>query len=307
MGPPSRSSVPLWARRDAAMTTGGRAPVKITSRFAPSPTGRLHLGHAWSALNAHDFARARGGLFLLRIEDLDPGRARAEHVAGIEEDLAWLGLDWDGSVLRQSTRAQAYADALDRLREQGVTYPCFCTRADIAAATDAPHGPAGPVYPGTCRPARDWMRAKTQPHAVRLDVTLALARAGPLSFQDMGLEVAADPARAGDAVLGRKDAPAAYHLAVVVDDAAQGVTDIVRGIDLKEATHVQRLLQALLDLPTPDYHHHALIVDAEGRRLAKRHGAPTLADMRAAGVDGRTLADALRGGRLPPGFRLAES
>ena len=158
------------------MTTGRGHLVKTVSRFAPSPTGRLHLGHAWSAIQAHDLARARGGAFLLRIEDLDPTRARAEHVAAIAEDLAWLGLAWDGPVLRQSTRTRAYADALDRLREAGVTYPCFCTRADIAAATDAPQGPSGPLYPGTCRPARDWARAQGEPHAIRLDVSAALAR-----------------------------------------------------------------------------------------------------------------------------------
>lgn len=290
------------------MTTGSVTCVKTVSRFAPSPTGRLHLGHAWSALNAHDFARARGGAFLLRIEDLDPTRARAEHVAGIEEDLAWLGLEWDGPVLRQSSRTGAYAEALERLRDLGVTYPCFCTRADIAAAVDAPQGTAGPVYPGTCRAARDWGRTAREPHAVRLDVEAGLARVdGPLEFLDTGAWTQADPARDGDVVLGRRDAPAAYHLAVVVDDAAQGVTDVVRGVDLRDATHVQRLLQALLGLPTPDYHHHALVVDADGRRLAKRHGAPALAAMRAGGKDGRALADDLRGGRFPSGFRLAAS
>ena len=289
------------------MTTGQGGPVKIISRFAPSPTGRLHLGHAWSALHAHDFARARRGGFLLRIEDLDPTRARPEHVAAIEEDVRWLGLAWDGPVLHQSTRTEAYAQALARLRGMGVTYPCFCTRADIAAASDAPQGLAGPLYAGTCRPARDWARASTQPHAIRLDVAAVVARVGPLAFRDTGVEGAADPARTGDVVLGRRDAPAAYHLAVVVDDAMQGVTDVVRGVDLRDATHVQRVLQALLDLPTPDYHHHALVVDADGLRLAKRRGSPTLAGMRADGVDGRALADALREGRLPTGFRFADA
>lgn len=279
--------------------------VNVVSRFAPSPTGRLHLGHAWSALAAHDFARVRGGRFLLRIEDLDPTRSRPEHVDGILDDLSWLGLTWDGPVVCQSERTAAYADALARLAALGVTYPCFCTRADIAAAASAPHGPAGTLYPGTCRPAADWARAETAPHAIRLDVAAAMARVGALPTWIDGVLGNADPALTGDVVLARKDAPAAYHLAVVVDDAAAGVTDVVRGRDLAEAVHVQRLLQALLGLPAPKYHHHALVVDADGRRLAKRHGAPTLADMRTAGVDGRAFADDLRAGRLPSGFRLA--
>ena len=295
------------------MTTGAGGPVKTISRFAPSPTGRLHLGHAWSALQAHDRVRARGGAFLLRIEDLDATRARPEHVAGIEEDLRWLGLAWDGAVLRQSTRTAAYADALATLRGLGVTYPCFCTRADIAAASDAPHGTAGPLYPGTCRAGCDWARTAKEPHAIRLDVSAATDLTNPprpgkdLAFRDGGAVVTADPARTGDIVLGRRDAPAAYHLAVVVDDAWQGVTHVVRGVDLREATHVQRLLQALLGLPTPAYHHHALVVDADGHRLAKRHNAPTLAAMREAGVDGPGLLDDLRAGRLPPGFRFADA
>lgn len=291
------------------MTPAQRVGVKgqVVSRFAPSPTGRLHLGHAASALSAHDFARARGGAFLLRIEDLDPTRSRREHVEGIFEDLRWLGLSWDGEVLFQSNRAQAYAGALARLGELGLTYPCFCTRADIAAASQAPHGPAGAVYPGTCRRSRDCERAAAEPHAIRLDLAAALARVGPLSMKVDGAERTADPTLTGDVVLARKDAPAAYHLAVVVDDAAQGVTDVVRGTDLADAVHVQRLLQALLDLPTPNYRHHPLLLGPDGQRLAKRHNAPTLADMRAAGVDGRALADGLRAGRLPTGFRLAAS
>lgn len=301
------------------MTPAERVPVKskVVSRFAPSPTGRLHLGHAWSALGAHDFARVRGGAFLLRVEDLDPTRSRPEHVDGIFEDLRWLGLHWDDEVIFQSRRGEAYAAALDELRQLGVTYPCFCTRADIAAAGQAPHGPAGPVYPGTCRKSADWERASTAPHAVRLDVAGALTflaeqpggagQVGALLVDIDGSLREAGPQLTGDVVLARKDAPAAYHLAVVVDDAWQEVTDVVRGIDLNEAVHVQRLLQALLGLPTPDYHHHALVLGSDGQRLAKRHGAPTLARMRAAGVDGRALADGLRAGRLPPGFRLGPS
>ena len=263
----------------------------IVTRFAPSPTGRLHMGHALSAILAHDMARAGGGRFLLRIEDIDGTRSRDEHVATIVDDLAWLGLTWDGPVVRQSTRLDRYAAALERLREMGLLYRCYCTRAEIAEAMSAPHGPVA-VYPGTCRhaPARD------APHCWRIDMAAAVARAGALSFTDHGRTIAADPLAQGDVVLARKDAPASYHLAVTVDDAAQGVTDVVRGRDLFEATHVHRLLQALLELPVPRYHHHALLTGADGERLAKRHGAPTLAAMREAGEDGGAVAARLRAG-----------
>lgn len=267
------------------------------TRFAPSPTGRLHLGHAWSAILAHDFARSRGGRFLLRIEDIDGTRSRPEHVVTILADLAWLGLTWEGAATFQSGRLSLYQGALDRLRGQGLLYPCFCTRAEIAGALTAPHGPT-PAYPGTCRgldPAGRW----DEPHCWRLDMAGAVARAGPLEWSDHGRTIAADPLAQGDVVLARKDAPASYHLAVTVDDAAQGVTDVVRGQDLFAATHVHRLLQALLDLPVPAWHHHALLVGEDGERLAKRHGAPALASLRAAGADGRRLADDLRAGRLP--------
>lgn len=263
----------------------------IVSRFAPSPTGRLHLGHALSAIRAHDLARAGGGRFLLRIEDIDTGRSRAEHVAAILDDLAWLGLTWDGPVLFQSERLALYAAALDRLKAMGLVYPCFCTRAEIAAAANAPHDRV-PVYPGTCRalaaPDPD------RPHAWRIDMAKAVALAGPHDWTDHGRRIAADPLAQGDVVLARKDAGAAYHLAVVVDDAAQGVTDIGRGADLFEATHIHRLLQALLGLPVPRWHHHPLLLGADGKRLAKRDGAPTLAAIREGGQDGRALADRLR-------------
>ena len=279
-----------------------RDATHIVSRFAPSPTGRLHLGNAFSALRAHDFARRRGGRFLLRIEDIDAGRTREEYVAGIEEDLRWLGLDWDGHPIRQSARLHLYGWALDRLKAGGFVYPCFCTRAEIAASASAPHGPAGPVYPGTCRHLSATERADrmAMPHAWRLDMARAVAAAGRLSWHDAiaGI-VRADPEAHGDVVLARKDAPTSYHLAVVVDDAAQGITDVVRGRDLFEATHVHRLLQALLGLPTPLHHHHPLLADAHGQRLAKRNDAPTLAQMRADGVDPVALAASLRAGRLP--------
>jgi len=276
--------------------------VHPVTRFAPSPTGRLHLGHAWSALLAHDFARDGEGTFLLRIEDIDPGRTRAAFVDGIIEDLLWLGLEWDGEMIYQSERLDHYAEALERLKVDGLVYPCFCTRADIAASVSAPHGREGPIYPGTCRglSARDLDR----PHAWRLDVAKAMARAGPLYWMDDHTEVQAEPERFGDVVLARKDAPASYHLAVTVDDAAQGVTDVVRGRDLYACTDIHRLLQALLDLPTPNYHHHALLADAEGGRLAKRHGAPTIADLRAQGVDPVELVAGLRAGRLPFGYSI---
>jgi glutamyl-Q tRNA(Asp) synthetase len=288
--------------------------MRIVTRFAPSPTGRLHLGHAFSALLAHDFARARGGAFLLRIEDIDPGRARPEHVDAIIEDLAWLGLDWDGEIIFQSERLPLYRDALDQLRAGGFVYPCFCTRsaiaAEIAASAAAPHGPDGPHYPGTCRDLSGEERERrmtSEAHAWRLDVAKAATGAGPLYWRDGDTEVQAEPEGFGDVVLGRKDAPVSYHLAVTLDDAAQGVTDVVRGCDLYAATDVHRLLQALLDLPTPFYRHHPLLLDSDGRRLAKRHGAPTIAGLRESGADPKTIADGLREGRLPAGYSAAEA
>jgi glutamyl-Q tRNA(Asp) synthetase len=292
-----------------ARDSGSRAKslTTVVSRFAPSPTGRLHLGHAWSAVLAHDYARERGGRFLLRIEDIDPGRSREEFVEGIMEDLAWLGLVWDGEVVHQSRRLPLYAEALERLRIAGLVYPCFCTRAaiasEIAASASAPHGPDGPLYPGTCRALtreRREERMANEPHAWRLDVRAAREQlSSALYWYDGDTEVEAEPEAFGDVVLARKDAPVSYHLAVAVDDSAQGVTDVVRGRDLYAATDVHRLLQALLGLPTPLYHHHPLLTDAEGRRLAKRNGAPSLADLRSAAADGPALAADLRAGRLP--------
>lgn len=275
------------------------------TRFAPSPTGRLHLGHAYSALLAHDYAREREGSFLLRIEDIDPGRARPEFVDGILEDLLWLGLEWDDEITYQSERLSLYAAALERLKAERLVYPCFCTRADIAASASAPQGPEGPIYPGTCRglAAPDLSRA----HAWRLDVAKAAERAGPLYWMDGHTEVHAEPERFGDVVLARKDAPASYHLAVTVDDADQGVTDIVRGRDLYACTDVHRLLQALLDLPTPAYHHHALLTDDAGERLAKRRKAPTLAALREQGADPAALVEALRRGEMPAGYSLGQA
>lgn len=286
--------------------------MKTVTRFAPSPTGRLHLGHAFSALRAHDFARARQGQFLLRIEDIDPGRTRAEFVDGIVADLEWLGILPDGPVLLQSQRLPLYSEALARLEGMDLVYPCFCTRsaiaAEIAASASAPHGPDGPLYPGTCRAlaaAERMKRTREQPHAWRLDVARAQAVAGPLFWREGAAPVLAEPKLFGDVVLARKDAPTSYHLAVTIDDAAQGVSDVVRGRDLQSATHVHRLLQALLGLPSPVYHHHELLVDEAGRRLAKRNGAPTLAAMRAAGADPVQLVDDLRTAKMPAGYSVS--
>ena len=249
----------------------------IVTRFAPSPTGYLHLGHAYSALTA---ARA-GERFLLRIEDIDRSRCRPEFEDAIFEDLAWLGLAWEMPVLRQSARGAAYAQALARLDAQGLIYACTCTRKDIAAAGGAPHGDEGPIYPGICRGLK---RARMGAYALRLDAAKAAALAGPLQFEEHGRTVAVDPLLLGDVVLARKEMPAAYHLAVVVDDAHQGVTLVTRGIDLLPSTHVQRLLQALLGLPVPAYAHNKLILDSQGRKFSKRDSSVTLRDLRAQGA-----------------------
>ncbi|MGZ0188194.1 MAG: tRNA glutamyl-Q(34) synthetase GluQRS [Alphaproteobacteria bacterium] len=264
----------------------------IITRFAPSPTGRLHLGSVYAALYAHDAAREADGRFLLRIEDIDQGRARPEFEAGILEDLKWLGLDWDGPVLRQSERGNVHQAALQSLKAQNLVYPCFCTRREIAEeianAGAAPHGPEGPVYPGTCRvlsdgSVRDRLEAGDA-YALRLNVGKAAKLSGSFEWHDRQRGfVHAQPTRFGDIVLARKDAPAAYHLAVVVDDAASNVTLVTRGEDLFEATDVQVLLQRLLGLPTPAYAHHGLALGADGKRLAKRDRAATIAALRAEG------------------------
>jgi glutamyl-Q tRNA(Asp) synthetase len=267
----------------------------IVTRFAPSPTGFLHLGHAFAALTA---ARA-GDRFLLRIEDIDRTRCRPEFEDAIAEDLAWLGLNWEKPVLRQSDRFDAYRAALDTLQGQGLLYPCFCTRAEIAAeiarAAEAPHGPEGPAYPGTCRLLSDAQQqermASGAPYALRLDAQKAADKVGPLSFTENGAGpqgehgvIAVDPLLFGDIVLARKETPAAYHLAVVVDDAFQGVTLVTRGNDLFAAAHIQRVLQALLGLPELQYAHHKLILDAQGKKFSKRDSAVTLRALREEGI-----------------------
>jgi glutamyl-Q tRNA(Asp) synthetase len=271
--------------------------MSLITRFAPSPTGYLHLGHAFSAWNAWQRARAAGGRFLLRLEDIDPARCRPEYGAAVQEDLGWLGLDWDGGVRVQSEHLPEYQAILDRLAEQGLLYPCFCTRADIqreiAASAAAPHGPDGaPLYPGTCRrlsaSERAGRIAAGERFALRLDMSAAL-RPGLTFYEEGEGRIACRPERFGDIVLARKDAPASYHLCVAHDDAVQGVTLVTRGLDLKPATDLHRLLQALMDWPEPCYAHHALLTDATGRRLAKRDQAATLRSLRAEGVSAREV------------------
>ena len=289
--------------------------MSIVSRFAPSPTGQLHLGHAYSMVCAHDAARAAGGAFRLRIEDTDLTRCRPEYEAAILADMDWLGIGWDGPLVIQSQRLGLYQAALDRLIAEGLAYPCFCSRADIArevaASLSAPHGPDGPIYPGTCRsiPADVAVqRAGSELHSWRLDAGTAMARTGPLGWSDARAgRIAVDADALGDIILKGRDRPASYHLAAVVDDAAMGVTLVTRGMDLFASTHVQRILQALLGFPEPSYRHHGLIAGPDGRRLAKRDAAAGLDRLRAAGGDGPALADDLRAGRLPIGFRLLEA
>lgn len=280
----------------------------IVTRFAPSPTGRLHLGHAYSAALAHKAARARGGRFLLRIEDLDQTRSRPVFVSEIEEDLRWLGLEWDAEALVQSQRGDIYNEALDRLRKEGLVYPCFCTRSDIAAAFNAPHGPAASHYPGTCRGLPDDpQRRAAAPHSWRLNCAKAIERFGLPGWTERGARhFAASADQIDDEILARKDAPAAYHLACVVDDSATGVDLVVRGMDLRASTPIQRLLQMLLGLREPEYLHHPLVTHEDGRRLAKRDRAPTLQALRESGVDGRALALELLAGKLPLGFAFSQ-
>lgn len=289
--------------RGPATAASAAVTTRAVLRFAPSPNGELHLGHALSAIVGHDMARHLGGRFLVRIEDIDIQRTREQHVAAILDDLAWLGLAWEEPVLRQSRHFADYGRAAERLSAMGLLYPCFATRAELEAATqrtDAVRDPDGaPLYPGlhkgltAAEVAR--RRAAGEPMALRLDMDRALARASeltggaPLSFTELDAEgrpeqVVAEPGRWGDVVLVRKDTPTSYHLSVVVDDARQRITHVTRGRDLFAATDLHRLLQVLLGLPEPLYHHHRLIEGADGRKLAKSGGARTLRDWRAAGA-----------------------
>jgi glutamyl-Q tRNA(Asp) synthetase len=278
----------------------------IVTRFAPSPTGFLHLGHAFAAFTACNAARAAGGRFLLRIEDIDSARCKPEFEAAIIEDLRWLGLRWEEPVRRQSEHFADYAAALKTLDAQGLLYPCFCTRKDIAEeialSGAAPHGPEGALYPGTCRALPQETRrarmASGAAYALRLDIAKAVAAIGaPLSFEERGAgpngetgTQAVMPALLGDVVLARKECPTSYHLSVVTDDARQGVTLVTRGHDLFFASHIQRVLQTLLGLPAPTYAHHRLILAPDGRKFSKRDGSVTLKHLRQDGV----TADGIR-------------
>jgi glutamyl-Q tRNA(Asp) synthetase len=264
----------------------------VVTRFAPSPTGELHLGHAFSALIAWQRARAAGGAFLLRIEDIDIRRCKREYETAILEDLRWLGLDWDGEVRRQSAHFPTYGRVLDGLGARGLVYPCFCTRTDIAsevaASGHAPHGPDGPLYPGTCRHLtageRQLRITGGEEFCLRLDATRAAVEAGPYDFSDEGRgRIEGQPLLFGDVVLARKDTPTSYHLAVTVDDHLQGVTLVTRGEDLFPSTHVHRLLQCLLGYDAPQYAHHPLLTDENGRRFAKRDRSLTLRALRESG------------------------
>lgn len=265
----------------------------VVSRFAPSPTGYLHLGHAYSALFSYEKAMDSGGQFLLRIEDIDQGRSRIEFEQQIFEDLGWLGLTWPIPVRRQSEHFKDYKAALDTLLSMGLVYPCFCTRkeiqTEIRAAGGAPHGPDGPIYPGTCRKLSDDQRStlidQGTPYAYRLDMEKSLARTVTLTWQDViAGNVKANPEKFGDVVIARKDTPTSYHLAVTVDDHLQDVTLVTRGRDLFEATDIHCLLQKLLNLNTPNYYHHALILDDDGGRLAKRNDSASIKTLREEGA-----------------------
>jgi glutamyl-Q tRNA(Asp) synthetase len=265
--------------------------VPVVTRFAPSPTGHLHLGHVHAAAVAHHAARTAGGTYLVRLEDIDPQRCRPAYADAILEDLDWLGLASDAPVRVQSAHLAEYRAALESLAARALIYPCFCSRADIARAAAAPHGPEGPLYPGTCRglspSARATRRAAGAPHAWRLDMAAALAATAgaDLRFhEETDGWTRATPETFGDVVLGRRDIPASYHLCVTHDDAAQGVTLVTRGADLKPATHLHVLLQHLMGWPTPAYAHHLLLTAPDGSRLSKRNAAPPLRALRAAGV-----------------------
>lgn len=295
------------------MTSSGQLNPDIVVRFAPSPNGLLHLGHAYAAMVAHDFAKARGGRFLLRIEDIDSGRTRPEFVTAILEDLRWLGLLWDGDVIFQSDRLDSYAAAADRLKAKRLLYPCFCSRSEMRQMQDddrQPEGPDGPIYPGTCRhldPALAEKRIATEAHSWRLDIAKALAITGPLQWTDQRHGAQSNhPEWLGDVVLVPKETPVAYHLAVAVDDARDGITHLVRGDDLFASTHIHRLLQALLDLPTPVYLHHPLLLDETGAKLSKSRDSASLSVLRLAGHSGHKLLQDFRQGIFPVGISLSQ-
>ncbi|WP_298470259.1 tRNA glutamyl-Q(34) synthetase GluQRS [uncultured Erythrobacter sp.] len=271
--------------------------MQTVTRFAPSPNGHLHLGHAFSAIVAHDLAKAAGGRFLLRIEDIDGPRSRPELADEFRRDLEWLGLEWE-EVPAQSTRLASYEAAAEQLVQAGLVYSCTCTRKEIEAI-EPRRGADGLVYPGSCR---DRPHDPGKPAALRLDIDSAMERVGEIIWTDeIAGSVIADPREFGDVVIVRKELPASYHLAATLDDAADGVTLVTRGEDLFASSHVHRLLQELLKLPVPRWHHHRLLLDENGEKLAKRRGSPSLADRRIAGEDGLMLAEQLRLQELPVG------
>lgn len=287
------NDIPNFAWNDP---TGIIPEPPLTTRFAPSPTGKLHLGHAYSAWIAYQRAREAGGRFLLRIEDIDTTRCRPEYEDGILRDLEWLGLEWDGEVLRQSDRFDVYHEFIHVLEEGNLLYPCFCTRKDIqreiesaqSAPHGPPHGPDGPLYPGICKNL-DWREAKQridsgEPHALRLHMDRAEMMTGPLDFTDeLSGQIDVNGSMCGDIVLARKETPASYHLSCTVDDALQHVTLVTRGEELLGSTHIHRMLQALFGLPTPKYHHHKLIENTDGKRLTKRDKALSIESLRQSG------------------------
>ncbi len=279
------------------------ATPETVTRFAPSPNGSLHLGHAYSAIVAHDLAAKDGGRFLLRIEDIDGARSKPELADEFRRDLEWLGLEWH-EVPAQSTRLANYESAAESLLGRGLLYPCTCTRAEIEALD--PHiGPDGPVYPGTCKGKEP---DPGKPAALRLDMEKALTKTGKIVWED---EVAgsalASPRMFGDVILVRKDAPASYHLAATLDDATDGVTLVTRGADLFSASHIHRILQELLGLPVPTWHHHGLLVDETGKKLAKSRNSASLANRRQSGEDGKLLAEQLRLQNFPAGISLRKA
>ena len=275
----------------------------VVTRFAPSPNGSLHLGHAFSAITAHDLAKERGGRFLLRIEDIDGVRSLPDKPDEFREDLAWLGLEWE-EVPQQSTRLESYETVARELLHRGLLYPCSCTRKEINALKPR-LGPDGAIYPGTCKGRSIQM---DKPIALRLDADRAMAELGELFWEDEnnGTQIA-DPRVFGDVILVRKDAPASYHLAATLDDAADGVTLVTRGQDLFAMTHIHRVLQELLHLPVPTWHHHPILIGDDDLKLAKRRNSPSLAARRKTGEDGRELADRLRAGDFPAGITLASA
>lgn len=295
------------------MTSRGYLSQDVVARFAPSPNGLLHLGHAYAACVAYDYARNRGGKLLLRIEDIDLGRSKSAFVDAIMADLQWLGLDWDGEVVFQSERLDSYAKAAEQLQAKGLLYPCFCTRSSMRAVQQDEGlvaGPDGPIYPGTCRNLSQddsYERLKVEPHNWRLDVEQAVRLTGDLFWHDeaRGKQIA-DPRALGDVVLIPKDTPVSYHLAVTLDDARDKITHVVRGQDLFASTHIHRLLQALLDLPVPQYVHHPVLLDQAGIKLSKSRDSASLAVLREAGERGYAVANNLRKNIFPVGITLSK-